>query len=941
MNVSPIKDKKWYEDQVHVISEGLKRGKRLAYNKETQQFEVLKGKIKDEKLETKLWTMSPQIAEVFKNYIDLGGSDKLIKQVHEAALSRYDSLARREGRLFLRDKVKDHIQSAKYDLEVLAELAKKYIKITLDETSLLTAIPRNIRQSEGSKHSIQEIHKDWYIHQALLLEDIEKKDPEVAKELGLAILQGFSKAAKLDPVYSEKLNIQKSPIDPKQPYYRGGTIWQDNVNRAYYQKMGVKGLDPEHIQIVNSPMLCREVVSREGLSELKIHQKIETEEDFIEAIDEFIDKVSKEEVERSVIFNLEDYFAANECKSIQQQLEQWDHLKIVLVQRINLYIEQNPQCNAEDLKKLIRSIQPFSLIEFEGQNFIFTPNVIHYDPSIGKLKTAHFSDFLNHNGLRPSPDEIKKAWLQIEPLKEILMKLNIYSAELTTKGKPTPHVCENFNDFMNQPVVGKFKKLSEENDGSSYLKLLPAATIKLLKELSKHSIDEKYNSKELQNLLQASYFRMMNAMNEAIYRKDDFVHFHNQIELIHQEIQTILTIVKPYNQEMLSETIKSNLTIILEGIHVQGAHLMPSAMHAMSTAFGGVEKQKGTNKLKIAQVKDCYYEQNYLFDTAKNYQTSIVSGDDFDPNKKIPLDENAIPIDLFICEFHHNISLEKQVYKPENVLEQVKSLINNNQVADQFTVLIDTTMDLENSDEMKHFLSDPTIKERIQNGQLNIVLVRSAQKFDMLGMDNYYGGIVTVINDGNNFSTFNERMAEKQDQISGVAYQGVALLQKAAYSEIEQRRQIIMGNTKEFYQRIVNNAPNSIYAPENKNPFQISKIEDEKSIFLDVKFQRCPKSAFLFVELLMKSAHERGMPLSQRASFGFDTTNVTVINREPPLAPLVRINPGLEDVETRNYYADFIINLQKEIDRALIESPPGENETLDNWLCNLMMKLPL
>jgi len=60
-------------------------------------------------------------------------------------------------------------------------------------------------------------------------------------------------------------------------------------------------------------------------------------------------------------------------------------------------------------------------------------------------------------------------------------------------------------------------------------------------------------------------------------------------------------------------------------------------------------------------------------------------------------------------------------------------------LSDRCTILIDNTIDLENSDQLKEFFNNVIIKDLILDGKLNVVLLKSAQKFDMLGMDNYYG----------------------------------------------------------------------------------------------------------------------------------------------------------------------------------------------------------
>lgn len=102
-------------------------------------------------------------------------------------------------------------------------------------------------------------------------------------------------------------------------------------------------------------------------------------------------------------------------------------------------------------------------------------------------------------------------------------------------------------------------------------------------------------------------------------------------------------------------------------------------------------------------------------------------------------------IDLFMCEFHHNISLERTEYHKEDITKQILAMHKNDLLSKKCTVLIDATIDLEQSSDMQEIFSNPEIKKLIADGELNVVFMRTAQKFDMLGLDNYYGGITVFV----------------------------------------------------------------------------------------------------------------------------------------------------------------------------------------------------
>jgi hypothetical protein len=431
-------------------------------------------------------------------------------------------------------------------------------------------------------------------------------------------------------------------------------------------------------------------------------------------------------------------------------------------------------------------------------------------------------------------------------------------------------------------------------------------------------IDAAFKNKGISDVLQISYFRILNAMHEAIFRRDDFIAFNNQIELIHQEIQNILAIVEPYKESALSEAVSVNLTnttppVIGADLGPVKVHLKPSAMRCTASVLGSVEALRGHNRLNVAVLKYSYYEASQLIGACASYHTSTFDGDSFNEQgigeafRQMP----AQPLDVFLCEFHHNISSTRQEYHPEKITEYVKALVDKKMVAETFTVVIDTTINLENSEDVRSFLEDPQIKKLIQEGKLNVVLVRSAQKFDMLGIDNYYGGIAVSINNKEAFKAFNERMDAPEDQLRGLSYQGMAHLEKYGSAWIEEYRKKIMENTHKLYDQLPEEA---IYKEGTANPLQISKIDDERLVFLDIKFPDHPKVDHAFRRALRLFIEREKLPVSFRSSFGFATSNCIIISDI-----FIRFNPGLEDDATLQKYALFFQKIQEAIDQALEE----------------------
>jgi hypothetical protein len=200
--------------------------------------------------------------------------------------------------------------------------------------------------------------------------------------------------------------------------------------------------------------------------------------------------------------------------------------------------------------------------------------------------------------------------------------------------------------------------------------------------------------------------------------------------------------------------------------------------------------------------------------------------------------------------------------------------------------VIDNTIDLDQSQALHDFLADSLIKGRIFDGKLNVVLLRSALKFDMLELDNYYGWITTSINKHAAFTRYNARMDLPEDQLKGLDLQGLTHIQKHAPQSIDKSIQLYMKTTK----FILDNIPKEcFYSPDSKNPLQISKMKDgKKSIFIHFKFHPdFPESEQALFEIAPDYAFQKGGTFVERASFSFGITSCYVDKK--------RFNVGLEN----------------------------------------------
>lgn len=822
------------------------------------------------------------------------------------------------------------------------------------------ALPQNVAKVKyldshqlikGFNHepAIQPEHYDWFLNQAILLSRPDQVTEKNKKKLDLLTLLAFSKISSIGEKDVKNLNITSSPLfDNNYAYHRASrnpllTEIDETVSKLI-------GVQPWEAQFVSSPLLA-EVFER-VYPHPKMNLKIGKREHYESIIDQLLADAKQGNYPNSRI--LIDFTDLLKNEAITP-----DKIAILVREMEDIFFDKltlaaNDELNKAHVSdKLMAMLQPVAFYPYgndeQKYHLLITPNFFaeaNRSEEDNQLimrdavwnKNGNFArelySIVSNTGYRLSPSDAKAAWLSLKSLPTILKEQGIAQVELATHGDTIPNVCRNFKSFLNQPIIKKFGQLSELTSAPPYLKIIPKITVELLKGLKEFGITHKFSHKGLKNLLQMSYYRIINAMNEAILRKDNIIEFTNQIEIIHQEIQNILALISPYKKDAFANAVILNIAnmkepVIPQGLNISGVHLKASGMHTLTSALSSVEKMKGSNQLNVALLKNSYYKEGNALENSQAYKLSVIDSDYMESllhssmkkkhatstknDKALRVFDNPPkePLDVLITEFHHNILSDKQKYRPEKVLEQVKFLIDNKLVAKNFTVVVDNTVDLVESQDLRKFLNDPEIQKYIEKGLLNVVLIRSAQKFDMMGLDNYYGGIAISINNSKSFARFNERMNHADDQLEGLDYQGLTHLHLHAGLLLDEYRQILMNNTQTLYSLLPKAA---IHHTGQNNPLQISQIEDDKLFFLDFKFNRYPSTASAFTSALMKFAKNNHLPLTQRASFGFMTTTLTSIDDK------IRLNVGMEKLEDLQAYASFIADIQKIIDGVLVEA---------------------
>lgn len=804
----------------------------------------------------------------------------------------------------------------------------------VDATRLL----RTVGGTPAQQKQINETTREWHLEQASLMKayrELAGKDPLLQKKLALTMLQSFAKAAPLGAAKAEELGAQVSPL-LNQPgfYHRSATTnpLLETVLNAYCQDMGVS-MGSAHI-VDNATF--REVLAREYVL-TGVNTRISSQSDYEKALQDLFSKADKGEFPTNkVVFDITDLFkqANLEPKQINDITKK---LERTFLGEAEKFLNTHPSVDKKKFAGMMTNLKIGAMTSHKGVDVLLTPPFMRRDPGVDDsvlqselLKAVNKPTGTNanmefftsiehsmiHSGYRLDPIQARKAWLEVADPSVILGKYGIQITELATADKPTPKVFASFKDFTDHASFQQFEALAAAENAPPYLKTLPKATANMLRGLAayntgKGGIDKTMQDQGLDEVLQISYYRMLNAMGTALHNKDNLVDFMNQVEVIQQQIATLVSLTDPYGANAFGDSIRTKLTnpagpggkpVIPADLDKPGVQLKPSAMHCLASILSSIEALKKGNDLNVCVVKDHYYESAGAVNTSGAYSVSQFDGDAVrgpDGVSPLPLDSASIqgkkPLDVYVCDFHHNISLDRAHYQIENLQHHVDELYRNKLVSGKFTVAIDCTIDFVNSKDVQAFIEHN--KERIASGALNVVLFRSAQKFDMLGMDNYYGGFSVNINDHASFADFNTRMEAPEDQLKGSSLQGLSHIAAHAAQDTDEYRSALMVSTKRFYDAL---PPGLIWSADSTSAMQVAKTDDPNVVFLDIKFPGNEKASEAFMERLKAFAIQEGLPLTGRASFGFATTNLNLIHGEK-----TRLTPGLEGPEVQDRYIAF------------------------------------
>ncbi len=372
----------------------------------------------------------------------------------------------------------------------------------------------------------------------------------------------------------------------------------------------------------------------------------------------------------------------------------------------------------------------------------------------------------------------------------------------------------------------------------------------------------------------------------------NFSRFTDYIELSHAELRTILAIANPYPYED-DRVLFSDIYINLLKNH----EVLPEPLHGNATA--GLAKT-GVNAYAAAMVAamqtvtddhfSAVYSQGFYFEQipfiGNDREITQVFGRGLDRK-----------IDVYACQIHPGVEIATEHYRYEshNVRRDIDRILRLNRTTNtKLTVIMDCTIDYVESEDIRQLLL--AYQHQVLTGNLNFVFFRSGQKYDMYGLDNYYGAPFFIVNNQEGiWRRFNEIpicSAVKADELT---HNYFSMSYLAAPVGADEYRRLVFDNARYLIDRT---PPELIATPENiRQRIRISQAGDGMNLsYLDIKvygFCHYLRSLVLMRYFYYLCSKE-DVKAYTRASFGFQHTNFITINVNfVPDSTTIRLSPGI------------------------------------------------
>lgn len=290
--------------------------------------------------------------------------------------------------------------------------------------------------------------------------------------------------------------------------------------------------------------------------------------------------------------------------------------------------------------------------------------------------------------------------------------------------------------------------------------LLCSANAKLFEGLKDSSINTLLADPNKGPVINSSLNRVEHLMKLSLENTDNYPVYALYHELLAEELLLLLNITKPYSQEDFQKIYLENRERTLEMLYTYDETQRPPQpreppivvpFSSGSSCANAV--LRGFHQIKPDAVISCfsdnYFETtatllelkgNSILEEEKPSHVSIDSKQWWDNLNSIGYTREAP--DVVYLDFRSNVSVDATEYqsKPLDLLTDI--LLKRRPEDKPLTLALDVTLDKLHSKEIDQFISEH--RDEIDQGKLNIILYRSGQKFDQLGVDKFNAGYMEV-----------------------------------------------------------------------------------------------------------------------------------------------------------------------------------------------------
>ncbi|WP_075882663.1 F-box protein [Candidatus Protochlamydia sp. W-9] len=292
-------------------------------------------------------------------------------------------------------------------------------------------------------------------------------------------------------------------------------------------------------------------------------------------------------------------------------------------------------------------------------------------------------------------------------------------------------------------------------------------------------------------------------------------------------------------------------------------------------------------------------------------------------------DINEFP-DVLIADIHPN-NATKEILSQNNIAEWIQSALEENP-SKTMILILDITL---------NHLSDPILQRTlkklvpfIEKGQLEIFGIQSLAKLVQVGADNFSGGICLHLGNSSKNSNLNfpSPIPEKARFFSLMSHH----FQHITTDYFEQVR----SNTNLMYEILTegfSNISEILYVEKNDGESDrimqsfcaanITPNGDNKTVYVAINFKALisklkitdirekEKLISSFINLIVKLAELRGLPLATRQSFGFSLSNMSQTGET------IRFSLGIENEKLLYRYADVVIDFTYALSIYVAKNP--------------------